>query len=162
MKKIVLAAFAAAVAVPAVAAPGDTDTAAGVATAEIVAPISITHDTDAVLDFGTIVPGTAAVGSVTVTTLGAGSVGGEAQFVPGSTNSADAFTVTGQANRGFDIETGNESMAGGMSFVTSAAATGTIGAGNTVGVAVGGTLTVPANQPAGVYPGTYDVTVTYN
>ncbi|MGB7408594.1 MAG: hypothetical protein WA908_08810, partial [Pontixanthobacter sp.] len=64
MKKIILATFAAAIAVPAVAAPGDTDSADGVATAEIVAPISIVHDANAVLDFGTMV--TDVAGTVTV------------------------------------------------------------------------------------------------
>lgn len=160
MKKIVLAAFAAAVAVPAAAAPGDTATTQGSATAEIVAPLAITHDAGAVLDFGTIVPGTTA-GTVSVDTAGNGSTVGDPQFVPTSTNSADAFTVTGEANRGFDILTGNEAMTG-MTFSTTAALTGTLGAGGTAAVNVGGTLNVGANQAAGTYTGTYDVTVSYN
>lgn len=159
MKKFVLAAFGAAFAIPAAAAPGDTDTAQGVATAVIVAPIAIVHDGGA-LDFGTIVPGTTG-GTVVVTTAGVGSVTGDVTFVPTSTNSEDTFTVTGDANRDFNIVAGNEVMAG-MSFTTDVATTGSLDASGLATVSVGGTLTVAANQAAGTYNGTYDVTVSYN
>ncbi len=53
MKKILLfAAAAATISTPAFAAPGDTADATGAATAEVVAPITITHVSGASLNFG--------------------------------------------------------------------------------------------------------------
>lgn len=166
MKKLIILAGAAAMfATPAVAAPGNTDDATGAATAEIVAPITITHDTGAVLNFGTFTAGTAA-GTVTVDQSGAGTSTGDAVLLSTSTESADAFTVTGDANRGFDIVAagGTVTKTGGasMTFTTDAPLTGTIGGTGTVGFSVGGTLSVSANQAAGSYSGSYLVTATYN
>ena len=172
MKKLLLAAAAATVfATPAFAAPGDTANADGTATATVIAPISITHDAGAALAFGTIITGTAA-GTVTVTTAGSASAGGDAKLAAGSTNSADAFTVDGQANRTFTISatdgtvdgTSGDALTNGasMSFTTDVAASGTLNASGTTAVAVGGELSVGANQDAGDYEGTYNVTVAYN
>lgn len=164
MKKIILAAAAVAFATPAMAAPGDTATDSGTATAEIVAPITITHDAGAALDFGIVIPGTAA-GTVVVSQTGAGSVTGDALFVSGSTNAADSFTVTGDASRAYTIVTTGGSVASGtntMSFTTSAPASSTLSATGSDSFSVGGTLSVGANQAAGVYTGTYSATVTYN
>lgn len=164
MKKIVLAAFAAAVAFPAAAAPGDTATTQGQATAEIVAPIAITHDAGASLNFGVMTAGDG--GTVTVTSAGAGSVSsGNVFMVDGTGIAADAFTVTGGANRDFNIATTGGSVTSGansMSFTTSAsAASGTLSGAGTASFTVGGVLTVGASQPAGVYSGSYDATVNY-
>lgn len=166
MKKLaILAVAGAAISTPAFAAPGNTDSATGSATAEVVAPITITHDLNAVLDFGTFTAGTA-VGTVIVDQSGNGSTTGDAVHVSTSSESADSFTVTGDANRGFDIVAGAGTVqqTGGatMSFTTDAPATGTIGAGGSVGFSVGGTLSVAANQAPGVYSGSYSVSVTYN
>lgn len=164
MKKIALVAALAAFSVPAVAAPGDTDTAQGSATAQIVAPISITHDLGAALAFGTLTAGNG--GTVTVTTGGAATSTGEVTVLTGSTNSADAFTVTGDANRSFSITTtgGNvTSGANSMAFTTAVtAASQTLSGTGTYALAVGGTLTVGSGQAAGLYTGSYDATVTYN
>ncbi|MCA0902918.1 DUF4402 domain-containing protein [Qipengyuania aquimaris] len=163
MKKIILAAAAVAFATPAMAAPGDTATDSGTATAEIVAPITITHDGGA-LDFGIVIPGTA-VGTVVVTQGGAGSVTGDALFVSGSTNAADSFTVTGDANRAYSIVTTGGSVTSGgnsMTFTTDAPASGTLSATGSDSFSVGGTLNVGANQAAGTYSGNYDATVSYN
>ena len=93
MKKIVLAAFAAAIATPAIAAPGDTDTAAGTATATIVAPISVDHVAGEALAFGTITAGNG--GTVTVDLAGTVTDNGDdAVVLTGSTTSADAFTLS--------------------------------------------------------------------
>lgn len=162
---MLMAVAAAAISTPAIAAPGNTDTATGAATAEVVAPITITHDTGAVLDFGTFTAGTAA-GTVTVTQGGAGSTTGDAVHVATSTESADSFTVTGGANRGFDIlavggtvaETGGATMA----FTADAPASGTLDGTGSTSFSVGGTLVVAANQTPGVYSGSYVVTATYN
>ncbi|MEZ5680733.1 MAG: DUF4402 domain-containing protein [Erythrobacter sp.] len=163
MKKIVLAAVAATVAVPAAAAPGDTATDQGTATATIVAPIAITHDTGAALGFGLMTAGNG--GTVVVTTAGAGTATGEVVLVSGSANSADSFTVTGDAGRSFSIVTTGGNVVSGtdsMAFTTTAAASGTLSAGGTAAFSVGGTLTVGSGQAAGSYSGSYDATVTYN
>lgn len=165
MKKLIIVAGAAAMfATPAMAAPGNSDDATGAATAEVVAPITITHDAGAVLNFGTFTAGTA-TGTVTVSQAGAGSAAGDAVLLSTSTESADAFTVTGDAGRNFDIVAtdGTVTTAGGatMSFTTDAPASGTI-TGGSVGFSVGGTLSVGANQAAGSYSGSYTVTATYN
>ena len=164
MKKIVFAAFAVAFAVPAAAAPGDTATTQGTANAEIVAPITITHDNGAALDFGTLTAGGG--GTVVVTSAGVGSDTGDVTLLTGSTNAADSFTVSGDANRAFTIVTGTGSVASGsntMSFTTSpSAASGTLSGTGSASFTVGGTLTVGANQAPGTYTGSYDATVTYS
>jgi len=167
MKKIILATFVAAFAVPAAAAPGDTDTTQGTATAEIVSPISITHDASDALSFGTIASGDA--GTVIVSQAGALDGSSTATTLTGSTYSADLFTVTGDAGRSFSIATTGGNVTSGldsMAFTTSAPASGTLSS-PVVGLGsatfnVGGTLTVGANQAAGSYSGSYDATVTYN
>ncbi|MGB7409050.1 MAG: DUF4402 domain-containing protein, partial [Pontixanthobacter sp.] len=142
----------------------DTDSADGVATAEIVAPISIVHDANAVLDFGTMV--TDVAGTVTVNAAGAATATGP-KLLTGSTNSADSFTVSGDAGRSFSISTGNGTVTSGtdtMSFTTSpSAATGTLNAtSGDANFTVGGVLTVAADQAAGAYTGSYTATATYN
>jgi hypothetical protein len=166
LKKIILAAAAvAAFTAPAYAAPGNTATATdGAATAEVVAPITITHDANAVLNFGKFTAGTAG-GSVAVTTGGVGTPSGDVVLLSDSTNSADAFTVAGQSGRTFTITPTGGSVSNGsatMAFTVSAAGTGTLDSSGSAPVAVGGTLTVGGNQAAGVYTGSYSVTVAYN
>jgi Mat/Ecp fimbriae major subunit len=166
LKKLaILAVASAALSTPAIAAPGNTDSATGAATAEVVAPITITHDAGAMLDFGTFTAGTAA-GTVSVDQAGNGSTTGDAVHVATSVESADAFTVTGGASRGFDIVAGGgtvtEPSGATMAFTTDAPATGTLDATGSASISVGGTLTVAANQTPGVYTGSYSVTATYN
>ena len=165
MKKIILAsAIVLASASPAFAASGNTSTASGSATATIVEPIVLTHTSGAALGFGRFTTGTG--GSVTVSAAGVGSVGGDVAFVPGSTNSADAFSVTGDASRSFSISTGAGTVTDGttsISFTTSpSAATGTLSTGGTATFTVGGQLTLAGTEAAGAYTGTYSATVTYN
>lgn len=163
MKKIVLAVLAGAVAMPAMAAPGDTATTQGTATAQIVAPITITHTAGAALSFGTMTAGNG--GLVRVDAAGAGTVSGEVTLVAGVATSSDAFTVTGDANRSFSITTGNGNVTAGansMAFTTTAATSGTLNGSGTASFRVGGTLTVGSNQAAGSYTGSYNATVTYN
>lgn len=163
MKKIVLAVLAGTIAMPALAAPGDTATTQGTATAQIVAPITITHNAGAALSFGTITAGNG--GLVRVDSAGAGTVSGEVTLVAGVATSSDAFTVTGDANRSFSITTGNGTVSAGansMAFTTTAATSGTLNGSGTTSFRVGGTLTVASNQAAGSYTGSYNATVTYN
>ena len=135
--------------------------ATGSATANIIAPISVTHTALATLNFGTFDAGTG--GSVTVTQGGIGSAGGSVNFVSGSVNAADAFTVAGDGNRVFTIVTTGGNVTSGantMAFTTSAPATGTLASG-VGGFNVGGTLTVGSGQAVGSYTGTYTATVNY-
>ncbi len=157
MKKIVLA--AALVALSSGAAHAATAT--GTANATVVTPIAIVHAPGAALNFGSFDAGTG--GSVTVTQAGVGTAGGGVAFVSGNSNTADAFNVTGDGTRSFNITTGGGTVSNGtttMAFSTTSPATGTL----IVGAAsfnVGGTLTVASGQATGVYTGTYTATVVY-
>ncbi len=169
MKKFALlpAVVVAALSVPAMAAPGNTDTENGAATAKVVAPINLTHVTGAVLDFGTFTTGDIG-GTVVVTTAGAGSSTGEVTLVQGSLEAADQFTVAGDPDRSFSITTGAGTVSNGaatpvtMAFTTTALTSDTLDSTGNASFAVGGTLTVVGGEPAGVYTGSYAVTVAYN
>lgn len=164
MKKIILATLVVAVSsTSAFAASGNTSTATGVASATIVSPLVVTHDSAAVLNFGKFTVGTG--GTVSVDAAGSASVTSDVGFVPGSTSSADAFSVTGDASRSFAITTtgGSVTGPGTMNFTTTASASsGLLSASGVASFKVGGTLNVPATATAGVYTGTYSATVTYN
>ena len=167
MKKIALATLATVLAAGAAhAAPtsGNTSTTQGAATATVVAPIVLTHDEEAVLNFGTFTVGTG--GSVTVDSTGAGTLGGDVGEVSGSTNSADAFSVTGDPDRSFDIVTTGGEVDNGtdtMEFTTEASdTTGTLDGSGDATFTVGGVLTVAGSESEGDYTGSYDATVTYN
>ena len=165
MKKILLGVAAATIlAAPAMAAPGDTATAQGSATAEVVAPITLNHVTNAALSFGTFTTGTTG-GTVVVDQAGDGVASSDVTLIGGSLESADAFTVAGDNGRSFSITTTSGSVSNGtdtMDFTTDAPQSGTLSATGTASFAVGGTLTVAGGESAGDYSGTYDVTVTYN
>ncbi|WP_248633926.1 DUF4402 domain-containing protein [Novosphingobium nitrogenifigens] len=167
MNKYVLAAasVAALFAAPgvALAASGNSSTAAGTATASVVAPIVLTHTSGAALNFGKFTVG--AGGTVVVTSAGAGSVTSDVGFVPGSSTAADQFTLTGDSGRNFGITTTSGTLTNGtktMSFTTApSAASGTLSASGTYSFNVGGTLTVAGTETAGAYTGTYNATVAY-
>ena len=165
MKKLfVLAASAAVIATPAAAAPGDTSTASGAATAEVVAPIELTHVTGAALDFGTFTTGDTG-GTVVVDNTGAGTASGDVTLLSDSVEAADAFTVAGDASRSFTITTGGGNVSNGtdtMGFTTSAPGTGTLDASGAASFVVSGTLTVAGGESAGSYTGSYSVTVAYD
>lgn len=145
------------------AASGNTSTATGQASATVIAPIVLTHTSGATLNFGKFTTGTG--GSVVVTSGGAGSVTGDVGFVPGSTNTADAFALTGDISRNFGITTTGGSITNGsssMTFTTTpSAGTGTTSATGAATFTVGGTLTVGTGLVTGAYTGTYTATVQY-
>lgn len=165
MKKlIILAAAAAFIATPAAAAPGDTSTAQGAATAEVVAPITLEHVSGAALNFGTLTTGDAG-GTVVVDQSGVGTTTGEVTLLGGSVEAADSFTVAGDANRAFTIATAGGSVTNGtdtMNFTTTAATSGALDASGAAAFSVGGTLSIAGGESAGNYTGSYDVTVAYN
>ena len=164
MQKLILFAVATAISAPAMAAPGDSATGTGAATAEVVSPITLTHVTGASLNFGTFTTGSIS-GSILVDQAGNGSVNsGDVTLVSGSTEAADQFTVGGDSNRAFTITTGAGSVSNGtdtMAFSTSAPASGTL-VGGAASFSVGGELFVNGGESAGVYNGSYSVTVAYN
>ncbi|MFA6220478.1 MAG: DUF4402 domain-containing protein [Erythrobacter sp.] len=170
MKKLILAVAAATFAVPAAAAPGNTATATdGAATAQIVSPIAIIHQAGEALNFGIIVPDSAASSNIAITTAGVGSVSsGGAVVVDASAQQADGFDVTGDPSRSFSIATTGGTVSNGaqtMPFSTSydsTAGSGTLSAAGTASFTVGGVLTVGAAQASGTYTGSYSATVTYN
>lgn len=163
-KLIVLAATAALISTSAAAAPGDTSTAEGVATAEVVAPITLEHVKGASLNFGTFTTGDAG-GTVVVDAAGVGTATGEVTLLGGSVEAADAFTVAGDANRAFSIDTAGGAVTNGtdkMIFTTNAASSGKLNAAGAATFSVGGTLAIAGGESAGAYTGSYSVTVAYN
>lgn len=165
MKKIILSAVLVALSSgTAFAASGNTSTANGTASAVVVAPIVLTHTTGASLNFGKFTVGTG--GTVVVSAAGSASVTGDVGIVPGSTSTADSFSVAGDASRAFSISATGGSVSSGassMNFTTAtSAATGTLSSSGTATFTVGGTLTVPSTAAAATYTGTYSATVVYN
>jgi hypothetical protein len=139
--------------------------------ARIIKPLTISVGTN--LEFGDILVGsnevtisTASERSATNTTLLLDLTSG------GRTPQASTFNVQGEASLSYlitfavveDLTNGTDTMtlsnftenAGGLND-----GKGTIGAGGTDSFKVGATLTVANNQKAGVYEGSYTVTVAY-
>ena len=167
MKKfaVIAATFAAFTSTSAFAQALDDNQAEGSATAEVVAPITLTHVAGAELAFGTFTAGTG--GSVVVTQAGVASTTGDVVLLAGSVESADEFDVAGDANPAFTITIGNGTITHTdgnttMSFVTSGPNAGTLDGSGATSFNVGGTLTVSANQLPGDYTGSYLVEVVYN
>lgn len=163
MKKIALALVAVALTSSPAFAAGKTATAQGSATAKIVKKITLEHDLDAVLSFGTIIGGTA--GTVVVAPNGT-LVSSTPTQTSDSVVSADAFTVKGDPGRLFTIDTSGGNVSDGtttMAFTTVASApTGAIGLlTGEANFTVGGTLTVLGTEDSNTYTGSYDATVTY-
>jgi spore coat protein U-like protein len=136
------------------------------ASVTIADPIAITKTAD--LSFGTVVP-SAAAGTVVVSTSGTRSVTGGVSAL-GGTITAAAYSVTGYGNSTYSIAlptsvsltgpTGATAMSA-SSFAHSADASPALSGGSD-SFTVGATLSVGANQAAGTYSGTFDVTVAYN
>jgi hypothetical protein len=149
---------------PAFAAPGNSSSDDGAATAEVVSPLTLTHDAGASLNFGTFTVGDTG-GSVTVSRAGNGTASGDVTMMPGSVEAADAFTVEGDPSRRFGIVTTDSTVDLGtdsMAFTTDARANHTLDINGDATFTVGGVLTVVGTEGPGVYNGTYSVTVTYN
>lgn len=149
--------------------------ASATASATVVTPIAITKATDLV--FGNFYP-SATAGTVNVDTNGTRSAtGGVTVAVSGATAAAAKFDVTGQGSATYTITYASGVTLTGpgtamaltqISDLTGAggasgqAATGTLTAGGTQSIYVGGSLAVGANQVAGAYTGNITATVAYN
>jgi hypothetical protein len=150
----------------AAAANNDSANASGT----VVAPIAIAKATD--LAFGSFIAGTA-VGTVSVNTDGARTVGGDV-VAAGGVPTAAVFNITGAANATYTIAydagvtltgPGTAMALTQVSDLTGAGAsapgTGTL-APAAASLYIGGTLAVGANQLAGAYSGSLTATVNYN
>ena len=142
-----------------------TDTAN--ASVTILAPITITADVADEMDFGDVSPDTVAT-TVVLTPGGAVSSPDGAGIFGGTPNGGN-FDITGAGNLAYDITlplNGVVTLAGPGaamsvdSFTDSAGGASALAAGVDT-FDVGATLTINANQTAGGYSGTYDVTVNY-
>jgi len=123
-------------------------------------PIALTKNAD--LDFGSAAPST---GATTVVISPAGAVSGDAIGKGGSPTAA-GFTVTGLAGQSYAITLpASATLSDGTNSMTvngfNDNATNVLTAGSET-FGVGATLNIGANQTAGTYTGTFDVTVAYN
>ena len=145
-----------------------TDTEQTTATATIVGPLALTKVSD--MNFGTIaVTGTA--GTVVLGTDNSRTAVGPA-LVPPAAGVAASFTVAGEASRTFTITLpadGTVSLISGANtmaantFVHNAGATPALSGAGAAAFTVGATLSVAANQAAGIYTSAnFPVTINYN
>ena len=139
--------------------------ATGTATSTVVAPITIAAGDD--LAFGSLAP-TASAGTVVLSTAGA-RTNTNVDLLTGSTVTAATFTVGGGASAAYSITlpTTATLTSGGNNmtvnnFVHSAGGSPTVDGSGSGPIQVGATLNVGANQAAGAYTGTYQVTVNCN
>ena len=137
-------------------------TATGTANANVLTPIAITAG--AALNFGTFAGNAGTGGTVVVTTAGTRTATGSVVLATGAP-AAGIFTVTGSTGATFGVTypaaftVTNGTVT--MPVTVSGATIGTVAAGGTT-LAVGGTITVAANQASGAYTGSYVMTVEYN
>lgn len=144
-------------------------------TSTVITPITIVAG--APLAFGSFAPGVG--GTVTIANDGTRSGSGVILSAT-SAGGVAAFNVGGEASTGYAITHSGTSVLTGISgaalalpstmalaktsnyTITGGAASSTLSALGTDVINVGGTLTVAANQPAGIYNGNVVVTVEYN
>jgi uncharacterized protein DUF4402 len=154
------AALSLAFAAPAAAAPS---TASASAQAVIVNPIVIAKNTD--LDFGKVAAGTG-VGTVVMSNAGLRTPSGVLLPSTTGTVSVATFTVTGDAGASYSLTLPNSTTinSGGDSMLVNAFTSDSANTitGGSVVIHVGATLNVGASQPAGLYTGSFNVTVDYN
>jgi len=140
-------------------------TASNTAKAVLKIPISITAPT--IMDFG-VLAASATPGTAVLTYGSALSKTGGVTIVSG-TPTAGGYAVTGEGSTSYSISipTGDVTISDGSghsmivnTMVCSKGASSSLSSGSDT-FTVGGTLNVPANQVAGTYTGTFDVTVNY-
>lgn len=138
------------------------------ANAEVVNRITLTNT--APLNFGKIAADTAQ-GTVTVSTAGVRTSTSPSLLIAGTTPTAAAFSVGGTPALGYNISLTNSTITlthttdntkTMSAALTLSKTTGTLSAGGTDSLTVGGALTVGALQAPGTYQGQMTVTVVYN
>lgn len=136
------------------------------ASAVVVAPISITNTGD--ISFGKFAAGTG--GTVVMSPAGSRSKSGGVVLLTGSAGYAAHFSVTGDSGATYAItlpssatvtHTDGETTMDIGTFTSSPSSPGTLTSG-TQNLLVGATLTVASSQLAGVYAGSFSVSVEYN
>jgi len=140
----------------------NTKQATADAAATIIAPLTITKNVD--LNFGNIASGSAA-GSVVLSPAGGRTATNVILPNVTGTVSAAQFTVNGLAGANYSltlppsatISSGSETMV--INNFTSNATNVLTGGSETF--SVGATISIAANQPAGLYTGNFSVTVDY-
>jgi len=146
----------------------DTSTGTASAGANIITPISIVKVTD--INFGDLVPSLST--AVTVVMDQSGTITSDAQYFLANSSTprtAASFTITGEAGHTYkincpetiDLEGPGDDMT--LTFNPSLAIDGSslTLTGGTQTLNLGGSLALAANQTAGAYTGTFDVTVAY-
>lgn len=130
------------------------------ATATVLSPIAITQSR--ALTFGSFTSGSTAGTINNATNAKTGGV----TNIDANAGAPAIYTVTGSANATFAItapstvtlaSTGKPSMVATLSTPPG----GVLNASGTLDFNISGVLAVAANQPAGAYSGTYNVTVAY-
>ena len=145
-----------------------TDTEPTTATATIVGPLALTKVSD--MDFGTIAA-TGTAGTVVLGTDNSRTAVGPA-LVPPAAGVAASFTVAGEPNKTFTITlpadgtvsliSGGNTMAANT-FVHNAGANPVLSGAGAGAFTVGATLSVAANQAAGIYTSaSFNVRIDYN
>jgi hypothetical protein len=142
------------------------------ASVTLAAPIALSET--AALQFGNVAKGTSGTNTVTVNaTTGARTItgGGNAGLVTGVTATRAAYSVTGETDATFSIAITDDTInltdgsTGSLALtLLRSATTGTL-TGGTATFGVGGDLTIDntdANDAAGAYTATFEVTTAYN
>ncbi|MFN6085257.1 MAG: DUF4402 domain-containing protein, partial [Fluviicola sp.] len=135
--------------------------------ANIVEPLQITKTAD--LKFGNIAAGPSA-GQVDMSISDVRTAtGGVTLITAGNVSNAAAFDIIGYADASFTISLpASILIASGANdmlvdnFISSLGATSTLDAAGAAALKVGATLNVDANQPEGLYTGSFEETVAYN
>lgn len=137
--------------------------------AKVIAPISLVNTGSKNLDFGTISRSSAS-GSVTVTADGLRSSSGGVSILTSSLFSAAPFSVSGENNSSFNITLPDNDdvkmiRTGGteeMEVTNFTHNSGLVLSGSgTATFSVGATLNLDADQVAGDYTGSFNVTIAY-
>ena len=136
----------------------------GDASARIIQPLSITKDAD--MNFGEILPSDAA-GSVTLSTAGSVTASGGATIFDGSNAQAASFDVRGEGNEAYSLTlpttiTLTDDLDNTMTVSNfQSSATEVLNLNGREQFDVGASLSVGANQSAGLYAGSFTVSVDY-
>jgi len=133
------------------------------ANARVVTPVTVTETTP--LNFGSF----AASGTAGSITQAGVVTGGVTAVAGGATRTAGVFSVSGESSAStaytvslpasVTLTSGANNMSAALSFAAGTASRTLTSGADTF--SVNGTLSVAANQAAGVYTGTYSVTVAY-